>query len=255
MPTTPPLSEHLRRIALAGVMQGSRIASGMLTAMALALGLVAWPAAAGAVSDPLEPFNRAMFAFNDAVLDYVVTPVGGFAEKYLSPNVRQAGRNMYANLSEPEFIVTNLLQGNFRDARISLERVAVNTTLGIAGFYDPATELGLTTPQPEPGEALCSLGVPAGAYLVLPLVGPANVNSTAVLSGLWVGHLYVIGLISTTLLYADMVVDVTVGAALLRHSVDPIDPESSDPYNVQRYEYFEYIDNACAPHPAVRPIE
>ena len=225
-----------------------------LALAALAVGLVAWSGSARAVSDPLEPFNRAMFAFNDALLDYVVTPVGGFAERWLSPDVRQAARNMYANISEPEFIVTNLLQGNYRDAGVSLSRVAVNSTLGVVGVYDRATEMGLTTPQPEPGEAMCGLGVPAGAYLVLPIVGSANVNSTLVLSGLWVGHLYVIGLISTTLLYADMAIDVTVGAALLRHSADPVDAVSSDPYNVQRYEYFEYIDNACTAHPAVRPI-
>src|SRR5579872_983879 len=117
-----------------------------IAACLLAPGLVAWCGSARAMSDPLEPFNRAMFAFNDALLDYVVTPVGGVAERWLSPSVREAGRNMYANLSEPEFFVTNLLQGNFRDARISLERVAVNTTWGIAGIYDRATEMGLTTP-------------------------------------------------------------------------------------------------------------
>jgi ABC-type transporter lipoprotein component MlaA len=89
---------------------------------------------------------------------------------------------------------------------------------------------------------------------VLPIVGPANVNSTIVLTGLWVGHLYVIGLISTTLLYADIAVDVAVGAALLRHSVDPVDAVSTDPYNVQRFEYSEYIDNACTARPAVRPM-
>jgi phospholipid-binding lipoprotein MlaA len=226
----------------------------ILAIVTLAVALLAHAGSARAMTDPLEPFNRAMFTFNDAVLDYVVAPVGGLAQAWLSPDVRHAAGNMYANLSEPEFIATNLLQGHFNDARISLERVMVNTTLGIGGVYDRATEFGLTTPQPEPGEAMCSLGVPAGAYLVLPLVGPANVNSTLVLSSLWVGHLYVIGLISTTLLAVDMAIDVTVGAALLRHSVDPIDTESHDPYTVQRYEYFQYIESACTPNPAVRPV-
>jgi phospholipid-binding lipoprotein MlaA len=241
-------------LPLAGAMHRSPIVSGALAALAFGLGLVAWSGSARAMSDPLEPFNRAMFVFNDVLLDYVVTPMGNVAETWLSPDVRQAGRNMYANLSEPEFIVTNLLQGNVREARISLERVAVNTIWGIAGVYDRATEIGLITPRPEPGEAMCGLGVPAGAYLVLPIVGPANVNSTIVLTGLWVGHLYVIGLISTTLLYADIAVDVAVGAALLRHSVDPVDAVSTDPYNVQRFEYSEYIDNACTARPAVRPM-
>jgi hypothetical protein len=59
---------------------------------------------------------------------------------------------------------------------------------------------------------------------------------------------------STTLLYADIAVDVAVDAALLRHLVDPVDAVSTDPYNVQRFEYSEYIDNACTARPSVRPM-
>jgi phospholipid-binding lipoprotein MlaA len=222
--------------------------------MAFVAALIAYCGSARAMTDLLEPINRAMFRFNDAVLDHVVTPAGDLAAKWLSPDVRNAARNMYANLSESEFIATNLLQGNFSAAGISLERMAINTTVGVVGVYDRATEFGITTSQPEFSEAVCSLGVPAGPYLVVPLVGPANVNSTIVLAGFWVADMYVLGLISSTLVAADIVLDTSVTAALLRHSVDPIDAKSTDPYEVQRREYFEYIEHSCIGNQAVRPV-
>jgi phospholipid-binding lipoprotein MlaA len=225
-----------------------------IAAAIVAVPLLAYGGRAHAISDPLEPFNRAMFTFNDAVLDYVIEPVGAFAEGWLSPGVRQAAHNMYLNISEPEFIATNLLQGNVRDAGISLQRVLVNTTVGIGGAFDPASQLGLVSRQTELGEAVCNLGVPAGPYLVVPLAGPANVNASALMSGLWVGHLYLIGLISPWLVAADLVIDVSVGAAMLRHSTDPVDSASSDPYQAQRREYEDYIVTACASGPlSLRP--
>src|SRR3954471_7828596 len=84
--------------------------------IALALPLLAYGNSARAISDPIEPFNRAMFAFNEFLLNYLIDPVAGFAQSKLSPGVRQAATNMYLNLSEPEFIATNLLQGKFADS-------------------------------------------------------------------------------------------------------------------------------------------
>jgi phospholipid-binding lipoprotein MlaA len=223
----------------------------MLAAIALAAPVLAYPERTWAVSDPLEPFNRAMFRFNDAVLDNLIYPLGGLAQTWVTPHARQAATNVYNNLSETEFIITNLLQGNFTDARVALERFAVNSTVGLAGLYDPATSWGLVTREPEFSEAVCSLGIPSGAYLVAPLVGPTNVNAAAALAGLYVGHLYVLALVSSTLVTIDIVVDATVGTAMLRHSVDPVDPVSTDPYNVQRYQYAEYIETACAAHPTL----
>ncbi len=220
---------------------------------ALAVSLLLRPDPAHAIADPLEPFNRAMFTLNTAVLDYVIAPIGGISEAWLPIGARQAAGRFYANLSEPEFIATNLLEGNFDDARISTQRLVINSTLGIGGLFDPATGYGWVSRQPEFTEAVCGLGVPAGAYLVLPLVGSTNVNSTVFLSTLWVGHLYVLALVSNWLMAAELVVDVAVAAALLRHAADPTDPVSSDPYHVQRHEYDVYVESTCTPHPAVRP--
>lgn len=95
--------------------------------------------------------------------------------------------------------------------------------------------------------------MPAGAYLVLPIVGPANVNATTVFATVWVGHLYVLGLISNWLVTADIVIDASVASALLRHSADPINSESHDPYIVQRLEYYQYIETAYTLPQGVRP--
>ena len=85
----------------------------------------------------------------------------------------------------------------------------------------------------------------AGAYLVVPLVGPTNLNSTAVLGALWVGELYVLSMASNVLVAADVVIDTAVGAAMLRHSVDPMNAGGADPYKVQRSQYSQYIATAC----------
>ncbi len=221
--------------------------------VALVVALLSQPGPAHAILDPLEPFNRAMFALNTSVLDYVITPVGDTAAAWLPVELRKAARRFYTNLSEPEFIATNLLEGQFDDARISAQRLLVNSTLGIGGLFDPATGYGLVSRQPEFTEAVCNLGIPPGPYLVLPLVGSTNVNSTIFLSSLWVGHLYVLALFSNWVLAAELVIDVAVAAAVLRHAADAIDPVSSDPYHVQRHQYDVFVESACSPNPAVRP--
>lgn len=216
-----------------------------LVAIAMVALLFACPGRAWAVSDPLEPLNRAVFQFNDAMLDYVIYPLGGLAKTWVSPHARDAARNVYNNLSETEFILTNLLQGDLKNASMSVGRFAVNSTVGIGGLYDPATRMGIVARSPEFSEAVCSLGVKAGAYLVVPLVGPTNLNSTAVLGVLWLGELYVLSMASNILVAADVVIDTAVGAAMLRHSVDPIDARNADPYNVQRAQYSQFIATAC----------
>jgi len=230
------------------------MASRAAATLSLAAALIAYAHNARAMTDPLETFNRVMFSFNDAVIDYVVTPIGQFAQGWLSPGTRRAASNIYTNLSEPEFIVTNLMQGRFSDAGISLQRVVVNTTLGIGGVFDPATQMGLVGSQPEFSEAVCSLGVPAGPYLVVPLVGQANVGSAIALSAFMASEIYLLSLVSTALVAADVVIDTSVAAALLRHSVDTIGTTGNDPYQAQRAEYFRYIEESCSQHQKPRPV-
>jgi phospholipid-binding lipoprotein MlaA len=218
-----------------------------LLALAALLFLTAGPALAA--GDPLESFNRAMFSFNNALLANVVEPIGEFARTSLSPGVRQASANFYNNMTEWEFVLTNLMQGNYTDSRVSLERLAINTTLGIGGIYDKATGMGLVRHETEYGEAVCSLGIPPGSYLILPAIGPANTTSFGAAVVVFSGGYYLLGQVATWLVVFDVVTDVAVGAASLRHVADR-PAISSDPYVVQRQEYLDYINHGCAKGPA-----
>ena len=139
-----------------------------LFAIAVASGLaLAVIPATRAEADPLESFNRVMFDFNTLATDTVIGPVAGALAAWVPQPVRQAGNNVYANLTEPEFIVTNLFSGRNADAGLSASRFVVNSTLGIGGLFDPATGLGLVRRETEFGESLCAAGVPTG-----PIDGP-----------------------------------------------------------------------------------
>lgn len=210
----------------------------------LAIMLMLTTGQAHAAYDPLEAFNRAMFRFNNALLEYVVDPIATFGDVSLSPRFRQASYNVYNNLSEWEFIFTNLLQGNYADSAVSVQRLAINTTLGIGGVFDPATDMGLLRRETEWGEAVCSFGIPPGPYLVLPAVGPANLTSFGAIAGVYIGGYYVLGQIATWLVVVDAVTDVMVGAASLRHVADR-PAIITDPYVVQRQDYLEYLRNGC----------
>ncbi len=216
-----------------------------LTVLVLTALLTLTARTARAAEDPLEPFNRAMFSFNNALLNNVVDPIAAFGQTSVSPDLRQIGRNFYENLSEWEFIVTNLLQGNYADSRVSVERLAINTTVGVGGLFDPATRMGLVRRETEFGEAICTFGVPPGPYLVLPAVGPANVTSFGIIAVVFTAGYYALGQVATWLVVFDAVTDVATGAASLRHVADRPDIASVDPYTVQRQEYLEYLQRGC----------
>ncbi|MGO4328535.1 VacJ family lipoprotein [Cupriavidus sp. 2TAF22] len=125
-------------------------------------------------SDPLEPVNRAVFAFNDHLDQYVAAPIAkGYKAVTPSP-VRTAVSNVYSNLSDVGNFANNLLQGKGVAASESLMRVAINSVFGIGGLIDIATPAGLQKHSQDFGLTLGAWGVPAGPYVVLPLFGPST---------------------------------------------------------------------------------
>ncbi len=134
------------------------------------------PAAAQQVSDPLEPVNRAIFRFNDAVDRAVLEPVArGY--RYVAPApVRRSVRNFLGNLRSPVTLANDLLQGERDRAGTTLARFMINTTLGVGGLFDAAAALGHQPHDEDFGQTLGRWGVGDGPYLVLPLLGPSNLR-------------------------------------------------------------------------------
>lgn len=192
----------------------------------------------------LDPFNRAMFAFNQGVVTWVVEPTARFAGSWVPRPVRTGLSNAYANLTEVEQVLNGILRGDASAAGTSAGRFLVNGTAGIGGLFDVATPLGLERVESDFGASLCKAGLPPGPFIVLPLVGPTNATAAVALSGGVALEVYALSFISTTLATADfIVIDLGGSAAALRH-IDET-PMGGDAYSVQREEYRRYIEGGC----------
>ena len=199
-----------------------------------------------APGDPLEPFNRAMYGFNKGVVDYVINPAVDAVAPYTPTPVVTGLGNAYNNLTEVEYVLNGALRRDPGMIATSAGRFVINSTVGIAGLFDVATPLGLVRQKGDFGEAMCAAGVPPGPYVVLPLVGPANVTSAGLLAGGVAVEVYLLSFISMALATADfLVIDTGGSAASLRYATDI--PPGSDGYSVQRKEYDGYIKSACDP--------
>lgn len=147
---------------------------------ALALGVTVMLAGCAGPNprDPYESYNRAMFSFNDTVDTYALKPVAT-AYKNVTPGFVQTGvSNFFGNLGDAWSAVNNLLQGKGQDGMSDVARFALNSTLGIAGLFDIASEAGLQKHKEDFGQTLGVWGVESGPYLVLPLLGPSTVRDT-----------------------------------------------------------------------------
>jgi phospholipid-binding lipoprotein MlaA len=125
-------------------------------------------------NDPLEPFNRAVFQFNEALDALLLTPLAILYRDVLPPIVQEHTHNVLANLGEPVVAANSLLQGKPRQAASSLARFTFNSTAGVGGLVDVADGMGLPRSQADFGQTLAVWGTPSGPYLVLPLLGPSN---------------------------------------------------------------------------------
>ena len=126
------------------------------------------------VKDCFEGINRGIFAFNQALDSVLFEPL---AKGYrLLPNpIRIGSSNVLSNLSNLLTIPNNILQGDMKTAAVNSGRLVVNSTIGILGIFDPATNLGLEKGQKEDyGQTLGAWGVGEGCYIVLPVLGPST---------------------------------------------------------------------------------
>jgi phospholipid-binding lipoprotein MlaA len=161
-----PTSTRLRRVA---------------TGAALAFALTGCASTANNPKDPLEGYNRAVFAFNDKVDSAVLKPTAT-AYKNVVPGFVQTGiNNFFGNLSDVWTAANQFLQGRPAEGVNDITRVALNTTFGLGGLIDIASKSGLPKHNEDFGQTLGVWGVSSGPYLILPLLGPSTVRDTVAL--------------------------------------------------------------------------
>jgi phospholipid-binding lipoprotein MlaA len=131
------------------------------------------------VYDPWEGFNRNVYKFNAKFDDYVYLPVVN-AYEFVTPKIVRTGvSNFLDNIGELDNLVNSVLQLNFEKSGITVGRFVVNTTLGIGGLIDTATEFGLPRQNEDFGQTLGYWGAGEGPFIVLPILGPSNLRDTA----------------------------------------------------------------------------
>ena len=148
---------------------------------ALVLGLLSLTLFAGCAStnnprDPLEPLNRAVYQFNDGLDKVVMKPVANVYRDALPDFVRTGVTNFFSNLYDILTALNSLLQGKIADAASDVGRIGVNTTIGIAGLFDVATEIGLEKHKEDFGQTLGRWGIGDGPYLQIPFLGPSSIR-------------------------------------------------------------------------------
>ena len=149
------------------------LGSCLLTAL---VGLGGCATTGGSPNDPLEGYNRAMFGFNDGVDKTIIKPVAS-GYKTVMPEFARAGvTNFFSNLGDLWIGINNILQGKVGAGVSDFGRFAMNTTVGILGLFDVASNAGLEKHNEDFGQTLGRWGVGSGAYLVLPILGPSSVR-------------------------------------------------------------------------------
>jgi phospholipid-binding lipoprotein MlaA len=223
------------------MMQRSLQSLCLVTFAALLVGCASGPQARK--EDPLEPWNRQVFRFNDAVDRAVLKPVATTYQTVTPRPIRNGVRNFFSNLKDGWSVVNNALQLKGQNAADSLSRFGINTFLGLGGVFDIASELGIERHTKDFGHTLGYWGVPAGPYLVLPLLGPSTLRDTAALPIDSTGNL-VNQLPEESARNALLVVRVVDTRANLLRARAMLEEVALDEYAFARDSYLQYRRNA-----------
>lgn len=189
-------------------------------------------------ADPLEPLNRQVYRFNNAVDDALLRPAATVYVKVLPSPVRSGVNNFFGNLSDVWSFANSVAQLKLQDSAQTFMRVNVNTVFGLGGILDVATELGIDRHNEDFGQTLGHWGVPPGPYLVLPLLGPSTLRDTAALpvdvNGDLVNHIADVAVRNS--MYALRLVDIR--ASLLRVG-QLLDDAALDRYSFTRDAFLQ----------------
>ncbi len=126
--------------------------------------------------DPWEGANRAVFQFNESVDKTILKPLAQGYEKNVPQKMRMHITNFFSNLGDLITAIQHALQLDFRSSTESVTRFLVNSTVGILGFNDVASNFGVAKTDEDTGQTLGTYGISSGPYVVLPLLGPSSVR-------------------------------------------------------------------------------
>lgn len=193
--------------------------------------------------DPLEGFNRQMFALNTTLDENIVKPVATVYKEITPEPVNQGITNFFNNLGDVLVIVNDVLQFKWQQAGSDSARLVINSTLGLAGFLDLATQFGYPKHYEDIGQTLGYWGVESGPYLVVPVWGPSSVRDFAGdVAGTYADpRSYVGGSESATrtLYYSTETVRLLDKRADIIGVDDMLDTASLDPYIYMRDAYLQ----------------
>lgn len=187
--------------------------------------------------DPFEDFNRAMFTFNENLDQYFAKPL---AEGYraITPGpVNRGITRFFANLDDVRSFVNNTLQFKLMSAGSDLARFGINSTIGILGFTDPASEMGLEKHDEDFGQTLGYWGIGPGPYLVWPVIGPSSVRDTAGFGVDWITNPIYWEVDSATASWSLYGVRFVDRRADLLDASEVIEKAALDPYSFMRDAY------------------
>ena len=194
--------------------------------------------------DPAEPVNRAIFKANVAADHAVMKPVANAYVDYVPEGVQTGIHNVVQNLKEPAVAVNDALQGNVTQAWQSVQRLAINSTVGVAGIFDVAADLGLQPHKADFGQTLGVWGVGEGPFVELPLLGPSNARDTVgtVVDFAMNPLTYVGGAPATAASVSTGAANVVDTRAQHLHDLDELERNSLDYYATLRSVYRQHRD-------------
>jgi phospholipid-binding lipoprotein MlaA len=202
--------------------------------------------------DPWEPMNRAIYRFNDKFDQYVFNPVARGYQAVTPSWVDTGVSNFFDNLRDIPNALNNFLQGKPIESMSDLGRFTINSTIGLLGFIDVATPIGLKHHNEDFGQTMAVWGIPSGNYLVLPILGPSTIRGTVGWVGDFLTDPYYYVKDGNTY-YALMLTDAIDTRADLLGASRILEQATFDPYTFHRETYFQRRQNLIYDgHPPIK---
>ncbi len=208
----------------------------------LALGLLTGGPAAAEEDDPYESINRTVYEFNVTFDEYILDPIYDHYTAYVPESAREGISNIFSNLREPLTAVSSTLAGDFDNASNATARFAINSTVGVLGYFDVSAEWGLLSQRQDLGGTLCSYGTPGGPYIVLPVIGPFTVRD---FGGRLTYRIALYSLIGPFAFWPYVVGDDLSDYVDDRPLYDIVTYGALDGYSVEKRVYLSYRDKVC----------